>query len=333
MILCSECKCIWHIDCDNISKEQLVMLRTLSLHQQYKCHRCIKNKKKCWRDKLSSHFIVGCLAVLRSLAELHVAQNYKQQQYPIIDPIGLLSSQNNGKTTVPEYLKKKYFLRDCSVAIQNIEVATEQTEPEEKGDASALCQIKQCTCTETLTLLEVKRKVISSSYYSLTQFRHDLDLAIRGSGWNDVFHLVDNIFCKQFSWCAIMSKSSYAASCTTQQLPPPPCLQCHTSQTQVIEEVETEEEQNVGRRDAVYDCRNCVLCLNNGDKSDVEGGRLLYCESNTCIHVGCALWSVGVHETLDGALLGVAATVRRARLSRCILCKLRGNKNNYFYYL
>ncbi|XP_044742098.1 histone-lysine N-methyltransferase trithorax [Chrysoperla carnea] len=379
VILCSECKCVWHTNCDNLNSEHLIMLRTLSLNSIYTCHKCLqqKNKKsisrsKTWRDQLCAHFVVGCLAVLRSLAELRVSQRSVHNKTVVavstVSNTSNSSSSNSSNSSqqqtsdkdcsrnylygdqtdsVPDYLKQKFFLRDCSVAIRNIQVKTGDvltsnsalcssqtvaaTQPNSTSTSTSTETDEQCcNCTETLTLLEVKRKVVSKSYLSLSEFRHDLDLAIRGSGWNEVLNLVDDMFYKEFPWCTLASKATlHLPTCTVTLTTKTPCslIQCTTCSTmsersfpQASEDLRPLEDD----LEEIYDSRTCVLCLNHGDKSDIEGGRLLYCESNTCIHVACALWSVGVHETLDGALLGVAATIRRARLVRCMYCKLRG---------
>ncbi|RLN74172.1 hypothetical protein BBJ28_00012325 [Nothophytophthora sp. Chile5] len=70
------------------------------------------------------------------------------------------------------------------------------------------------------------------------------------------------------------------------------------------------------------DARFCALCFMIGD--DTPCGRLLYAESETWVHVNCALWSMEVYEGSSGVLHKSQKAKHRSRLIRCDGCELVG---------
>ncbi|RLN95890.1 hypothetical protein BBJ28_00015401 [Nothophytophthora sp. Chile5] len=70
------------------------------------------------------------------------------------------------------------------------------------------------------------------------------------------------------------------------------------------------------------DARFCALCFMIGD--DTPCGRLLYAESETWVHVNCALWSMEVYEGPSGVLHKSQKAKHRSRLIRCDGCELVG---------
>jgi hypothetical protein len=70
------------------------------------------------------------------------------------------------------------------------------------------------------------------------------------------------------------------------------------------------------------DGRFCALCFMIGDNTAC--GRLLYTESETWVHVNCALWSMEVYEDASGVLHRCNKAKHRSRLVRCDACGLMG---------
>ncbi|GMF18138.1 unnamed protein product [Phytophthora lilii] len=73
---------------------------------------------------------------------------------------------------------------------------------------------------------------------------------------------------------------------------------------------------------AFEDTRFCALCFMIGDNTAC--GRLLYTESETWVHVNCALWSMEVFEDVSGVLHKCNKAKHRSRLIRCDACGLMG---------
>ncbi|KRX74508.1 Histone-lysine N-methyltransferase 2C [Trichinella sp. T6] len=72
------------------------------------------------------------------------------------------------------------------------------------------------------------------------------------------------------------------------------------------------------------DTRICELCSRMGDGETEVCGRLLNMDAGRWVHVNCVLWSAEVYETMDGGLVNVEQAVRRASVTRCVLCDLPG---------
>lgn len=58
------------------------------------------------------------------------------------------------------------------------------------------------------------------------------------------------------------------------------------------------------------DSRLCVLCKQVGDSVTDGPSRLLNYDADKWVHLNCALWSDGVYETVNGALMNVDAALR-----------------------
>ncbi|BHF61734.1 Lysine Methyltransferase 2D [Sparganum proliferum] len=74
----------------------------------------------------------------------------------------------------------------------------------------------------------------------------------------------------------------------------------------------------------VADTRSCALCQKGGDADDQVAGRLLNYTRDHWIHVNCILWCYDTYETLDGCLMNVARSLKKAAEERCSHCNLPG---------
>ncbi|XP_028516833.1 histone-lysine N-methyltransferase trr [Exaiptasia diaphana] len=73
-------------------------------------------------------------------------------------------------------------------------------------------------------------------------------------------------------------------------------------------------------QDLPDDTRQCTLCSGTGD-GDPEGpSRLLNLDVDVWVHLNCALWSLEVYETLNGALMNVGSAIKRGNATT-MLCE------------
>ena len=66
----------------------------------------------------------------------------------------------------------------------------------------------------------------------------------------------------------------------------------------------------------------CALCGGTEDSGVCE--RLLFVEPGSWVHLSCAYWSEGTHETAEATIAGVPGLLRRAKKVECDLCGLPG---------
>ncbi|VDN12576.1 unnamed protein product [Dibothriocephalus latus] len=72
------------------------------------------------------------------------------------------------------------------------------------------------------------------------------------------------------------------------------------------------------------DTRLCGLCKKCGDADDQVAGRLLNYTRDHWMHVNCILWCYDTYETLDGCLMNVARSLKKAAEVKCSHCGLPG---------
>lgn len=74
----------------------------------------------------------------------------------------------------------------------------------------------------------------------------------------------------------------------------------------------------------VDDIRKCIFCHQIGDGVADGTSRLLNYDVDKWVHLNCALWSDGVYETENGALMNLEATLQASLSSQCSLCNHLG---------
>ncbi|XP_031573347.1 uncharacterized protein LOC116307296 isoform X3 [Actinia tenebrosa] len=77
-------------------------------------------------------------------------------------------------------------------------------------------------------------------------------------------------------------------------------------------------------KDLVDDTRKCILCSDTGDGEPEGPSRLLNLDVDVWVHLNCALWSLEVYETLNGALMNVMSAVQRGHDTECCVCNKTG---------
>lgn len=72
------------------------------------------------------------------------------------------------------------------------------------------------------------------------------------------------------------------------------------------------------------DTRRCIFCHTVGDGVADGPSRLLNYDVDKWVHLNCALWSDGVYETVNGALMNLENTLQQSLSSVCSFCNNLG---------
>ena len=72
------------------------------------------------------------------------------------------------------------------------------------------------------------------------------------------------------------------------------------------------------------DTRKCIFCHQTGDGVADGTSRLLNYDVDKWVHLNCALWSDGVYETENGALMNLETTLQTSLNSQCTMCNHLG---------
>lgn len=74
----------------------------------------------------------------------------------------------------------------------------------------------------------------------------------------------------------------------------------------------------------VEDTRRCIFCNLQGDDASNGPARLLNVDVDKWVHLNCALWSDGVYEMTNGALMNLDAALQQSLISNCVHCNNTG---------
>lgn len=72
------------------------------------------------------------------------------------------------------------------------------------------------------------------------------------------------------------------------------------------------------------DTRKCILCHQLGDGVADGPSQLLNYDVDKWVHLNCALWSDGVYETVNGALMNLESALQSSLNSQCTICSHLG---------
>lgn len=72
------------------------------------------------------------------------------------------------------------------------------------------------------------------------------------------------------------------------------------------------------------DTRKCIFCHQIGDGVADGPSRLLNYDVDKWVHLNCALWSDGVYETVNGALMNLEPILQTSLSSQCTMCNHLG---------
>lgn len=72
------------------------------------------------------------------------------------------------------------------------------------------------------------------------------------------------------------------------------------------------------------DTRKCIFCHQIGDGVADGPSRLLNFDVDKWVHLNCALWSDGVYETVNGALMNLENALQQSFVQQCTLCNQYG---------
>lgn len=72
------------------------------------------------------------------------------------------------------------------------------------------------------------------------------------------------------------------------------------------------------------DTRKCMFCHLVGDGVPDGPARLLNFDVDKWVHLNCGLWSDGVYETVNGALMNLENALQQSLVSTCVHCNQSG---------
>uniref|UniRef100_A0A1L8DX99 Putative histone-lysine n-methyltransferase trr n=1 Tax=Nyssomyia neivai TaxID=330878 RepID=A0A1L8DX99_9DIPT len=72
------------------------------------------------------------------------------------------------------------------------------------------------------------------------------------------------------------------------------------------------------------DVRKCIFCHQIGDGVADGPSRLLNFDVDKWVHLNCALWSDGVYETVNGALMNLENALQGSLVQTCVVCGILG---------
>lgn len=72
------------------------------------------------------------------------------------------------------------------------------------------------------------------------------------------------------------------------------------------------------------DTRRCMFCQNIGDGVADGPARLLNFDVDKWVHLNCGLWSDGVYETVNGALMNLENAIQQSLVTTCVHCNKYG---------
>ncbi|XP_063696250.1 histone-lysine N-methyltransferase 2C-like isoform X2 [Culicoides brevitarsis] len=103
------------------------------------------------------------------------------------------------------------------------------------------------------------------------------------------------------------------------------------SPPKIKRETEREIVQNLFRMNITVtagpktdDTRKCIFCHQIGDGVADGPSRLLNFDVDKWVHLNCALWSDGVYETENGALMNLEAALQQSLTTTCYICNQLG---------
>lgn len=198
----------------------------------------------------------------------------------------------------------------------------------------------QCYCLETwkdpLTLLTVKKKVISNEYISLETFNKEMEEMINSQQGEELMKIYHQTLEDVFPWfnplCSEVFESVTRVNNITESFDQDNNIYGEEIPKQKeIEDVKITLKDKLNldseyyyKLDKFVDERICVFCKRLGEGRTSEEGRLLYCGQGDWVHSNCALWSNEVFEEIDGALQNVQSAISRSRHIRCSTCMKKG---------
>lgn len=106
---------------------------------------------------------------------------------------------------------------------------------------------------------------------------------------------------------------------------------CFPSPPKIKRETEREIVQNLFRMNITVtagpktdDTRKCIFCHQMGDGVADGPSRLLNFDVDKWVHLNCALWSDGVYETENGALMNLEIALQQSLTTTCYICNQLG---------
>ncbi|CAG9855277.1 unnamed protein product [Phyllotreta striolata] len=300
MMECSKC-CKWvHAKCEHLTEEQYQILSVLPESVEYICPSCCKNPSPYWRKAINNEMKSSFNQILRLLSKNKTARNLWWS--PLNNSLPSSKAISNAR--------KLQFTEDtdidnnnCSTDLIDINKIY-SFEENEKYEASL------SKASNTLSLVDVKNKLISNEYSSIREFNKEIEESLRLAKSEQLLKIYQSIFHDVFPWYQQTSSDEFSE---VLEIDPN-----DESQDPL------EEKPYFNVSSLVVDSRLCSFCKGVGDGLCYMESRLLYCGFNEWVHANCALWSSEVYEEIDGSLRNVQNALNRGRMIRCAQCKQKG---------
>lgn len=330
MMECGDCQRWVHSKCEELTDEQYQMLSTLPESIEFICRKCAKanplakERAKEWRDAVALEFKSGLLSVVKLLSKSRQA-------------CALLKLSPRKKASSASCYSCQISSSGAARALQFPSAGVNSDEEDSQhSEADQVIPVKHvpCSCLKALTsvgdvtLVDVKTKINSDDYISLSEFNYDMNNVIMSSNCDELLFAYKEILSEQFPWFQNETKAC------TDALEEDMFDACAYSQN--ADDVERGDHQVpvIDLPDTIDNClyvedfkndqRACMFCKKVGEGDSSHESRLLYCGHNQWVHTNCAMWSAEVFEEIDGSLQNVHSAISRGRKIKCTVCQNRG---------
>ncbi|KAL5273646.1 KMT2A.2 family protein [Megaselia abdita] len=325
MMECGDCQRWVHSKCEELTDEQYQMLSTLPESIEFICRKCAKinpmakERAKEWRDAVALEFKSGLLSVVKLLSKSRQA-------------CALLKLSPRKKASSSSCYACQISSSSAARALQFSSNSDE--EDSQHSEADQVIPSSSCSCLKTMssvndvTLVDVKMKINSDDYISLSEFNYDMNNVIMSSNCDELLFAYKEILSEQFPWFQNETKAC------TDALEEDMFDACAYSQN--ADDIERGDQQVpvIDLPDTIDNClyvedfkndqRACMFCKKVGEGDSAHESRLLYCGHNQWVHTNCAMWSAEVFEEIDGSLQNVHSAISRGRKIKCTVCQNRG---------
>lgn len=171
----------------------------------------------------------------------------------------------------------------------------------------------------------------------------DIDAEIKSSGQKDGINLINSSEIKTEGKSESTKPNARKLDDSSEDRTPPAKKQkgmqymkftpgCFKSPTKFKKMTEKETTEMLFRMNITVtpspkmpeDTRKCIFCHQIGDGVADGPSRLLNFDVDKWVHLNCALWSDGVYETVNGALMNLENALQMSFVQQCTLCNQFG---------
>ncbi|XP_055853049.1 histone-lysine N-methyltransferase trithorax [Episyrphus balteatus] len=322
---CGVCNEFIHAKCEGLTEEQTNLLSSIAGDIKFVCNKCSlsndtsKALAKQWREAVCKELRSRLLQVLKLLSKSRVADILK------------VSMKHNCLCGFDKTMTKFHHINEDSLKYKFNNITGQSSK--------CLCSknnnnILKPSDDNSLSLLDIKKKIVNEEYVSLFDFNADMSDVIIPLKNDELLLTYKEIISEKFSWfqnetktCTDALEEDMFDSCSYsfQQ------ENDNITEDQSLSSLSTklplpmpEEKIFSALKQQNIDKRICIFCQQNGDGEMLQESRLLYYGFDSWVHVNCALWSMDVYEEFDGSLQNVHTAFSKGKIIRCVVCKNYG---------